>query len=296
MAKPTQALIDRLEEQQAQLKKRNKNAKWVVRNWWKLVTLLMAIYVGLPIAAPVLMETGATGPANALYTMYSPMCHQFAFRSTFLFGEETVYPREAAQNGGTTFEDYAVNSDKFKEIYVRRQRNAGFEDYEFNAADLANWTPQLQFSAREFKGDEQMGYKIALCQRDIMIYLTMAMAGILFGFVRHRLRPAPFALYILLGVAPIGLDGFSQLFGYPPFDAIPLLDSWDVRETKPLFRYMTGFLFGFMNVWLAYPYIHRSAKASLQATEEMLAENAKQMERVLKRLNKGTNTNEDDAE
>ena len=287
MAKPTQALVDRLEEQRAQLLKRNKNAKWVARHWWKLVTLLLAVYVTLPIMAPVLMKAGATAPANALYTMYSPMCHQFAFRSTFLFGEETVYPREAAQAGGATFEEYAVQSEEFQKIFVRRQRNAGLEGYEFNAADLAVWSPELQFSAREFRGDEQMGYKIALCQRDIMIYLTMTMAGFLFGFLRHRLRPAPFALYVLLGVAPIGLDGFSQLFGYPPFDSLPLLDSWEVRETKPLFRYMTGALFGLMNVWLAFPYIERSAKESLRATEGMLTDNAQQIERIMRRLNKG---------
>lgn len=293
MAKPTQALINRLEEQRAQLLKRNKNAQWVARHWWKMVTALLAVYVTLPILAPVLMQAGAVAPANALYTMYSPMCHQFAFRSTFLFGEETVYPREAAQAGGATFEDYAVESDEFREIFVRRQRAAGLEGYEFNSADLAKWTPELQFSAREFQGDERMGYKIALCQRDIMIYLTMTMAGLLFGVLRHRLRPAPFALYLLLGIAPIGLDGFSQLFGYPPFDAIPLLDSWEVRETKPLFRYMTGALFGLMNVWLAFPYIERSAKQSLYATEEMLAENALQIERIARRLNKGTDADSD---
>ncbi len=287
MAKPTQALVDRLEEQHAYLVKRHKNALFVSKHWWKLVTGLLAIYVTLPILAPVLMHAGATGPANALYTMYSPMCHQFAFRSTFLFGEETVYPREAAQTDGPTFEDYAAQSEEFQEIFVRRQRNAGLEGYEFNPADLANWTEQLQFSAREFRGDETMGYKIALCQRDIMIYLTMTFAGFLFGVLRHRLRPAPFALYLLLGIAPIGLDGFSQLFGYPPFDSISIFNAWEVRETKPFFRYLTGALFGLMNVWLAFPYIERSAQQSLRATQEMLAENLQQIERIKKRLNKG---------
>lgn len=287
MAKPTQALVDRLEEQRTHLLKRHKNAIFVSKHWWKMVTALLAIYVSLPIMAPVLMQAGATAPANALYTMYSPMCHQFAFRSTFLFGEETVYPREAAQTDGPTFEEYVADSEEFQEIFVRRQRNAGLEGYEFNPTDLENWTEQLQFSAREFTGDERMGYKIALCQRDIMIYLTMTLAGLLFGVFRHRLRPAPFALYLLLGIAPIGLDGFSQLFGYPPFDSIPIFDGWEVRETKPFFRYLTGSLFGFMNVWLAYPYIERSARQSLTATQDMLNDNMQQIERIKKRLNKG---------
>jgi uncharacterized membrane protein len=88
-----------------------------------------------------------------------------------------------------------------------------------------------------------------------------------FGLVKDRLRPAPLALYILLGIVPIGLDGFSQLFGYPPFDSFPLFEAWQVRETRPIFRFLTGAMFGMMNVWLAFPYIHRSAMDNVKRIE-----------------------------
>ena len=63
----------------------------ISRHWLRWVLLLVAIYVGLPFAAPTLMHFGLTGPANAIYTMYSPLCHQLSFRSWFLFGEQFQY-------------------------------------------------------------------------------------------------------------------------------------------------------------------------------------------------------------
>ncbi|MBI5350332.1 MAG: hypothetical protein HZB77_13615, partial [Chloroflexi bacterium] len=38
----------------------------------------------------------------------------------------------------------------------------------------------------------------------------------------------------------------------PPFNFIAL------RESTPYLRTLTGFLFGSMNVWLAYPYLEES--------------------------------------
>ena len=100
-----------------------------------------------------------------------------------------------------------------------------------------------------------MGYKAALCERDIAIYGMMLWPGCC-SRVRHWLRPAPLWLPDL-GLMPLGLDRFSQLFSYPPFEF------WPVRETLP--RVIPG-LFGLMNVWLAFPYLiderhHRSIKA-----------------------------------
>ena len=59
---------------------------WLSRHWLGVFNGAAALYVGLPILAPILMNIGATGPAKAIYVAYSPMCHQMAFRSFFLFG------------------------------------------------------------------------------------------------------------------------------------------------------------------------------------------------------------------
>jgi uncharacterized membrane protein len=63
----------------------------VQRHWLTAVNLAVAVFVGLPILAPVLLAAGYDGPANAIYAAYQIVCHQWAFRSFFLFGPELTY-------------------------------------------------------------------------------------------------------------------------------------------------------------------------------------------------------------
>ncbi len=216
------------------------------RHWLKIILVLLFLYTGLSLTAPVLMEAGYTGAANVLYTLYAPMCHQFAFRSWFFFGDQIAYPRTAAGSDLKPFESYVAQDPHFE----------GINPYE--------WSADLQIAARSFKGNKQMGYKTALCERDVAIYGTMFLAGLLFAGARRWLRPAPLWLYLILGLMPIGIDGFSQMLGYPPFEY------WPVRETIPQFRLLTGALFGLMNVWLAFPYLERSMKETIEVMEDRL--------------------------
>ena len=69
---------------EASIRRSLSTQRWVLRfthHWLKFVIAFFGLYVGLPFLAPVLMHVGATGPAQAIYTVYSPMCHQFAFRA-----------------------------------------------------------------------------------------------------------------------------------------------------------------------------------------------------------------------
>jgi uncharacterized membrane protein len=186
--------------------------------------LIVGFYVSMPILAPVMMKLGMTGPASVVYRVYSPMCHQFAFRSFFLFGDQPAYPRELA---GSTLTSYGT------------------------ATGLDEWDV---FQARAFVGNEKIGYKMALCERDISIYLGIVFAGLAYGVARRffKVKPLPLALWALLGIAPIALDGGSQLLSQIP--ALPLA----MRESTPWLRSITGALFGMMNVWMAYPYVEQS--------------------------------------
>ena len=190
-------------------------------HWLAVFNFFVFTYVGLPFLAPILMKMGFDFPATVIYKAYSPLCHQFAFRSWFLFGENAYY--EAPQ---------------FKAL-------TGIDPY--NLFD--------RFAARDFVGNAVMGFKVAYCERDVAIYGGILLAGIIFGIARVsglQVKPLHWLLYGLIGIAPIGLDGFSQLFSQPPFNFITL------RESTPLLRTLTGFLFGSMNVWLAYPYLEES--------------------------------------
>lgn len=203
----------------------NRAVLFMSRHWLAGLNLLVLLYVGLPFVAPTLMQAGVEQPARWIYRAYSPLCHQLAFRSWFLFGEQPAYPRALA---GTRLEPFGQVS--------------GIDE-----SDL--------YAARAFVGNPQMGYKVALCERDVAIYGGIFLAGLAFAFVRGKLKPLPIALWVLFGIGPIALDGFSQLFSGIPLAPFTLLPA---RESTPFLRTLTGALFGVMNVWMAYPYVEET--------------------------------------
>jgi len=194
----------------------NRVVEGFVNHWLALFNILFLIYVGLPLLAPVLMEVGAETPAKVIYTIYRPACHQLPERSFFLFGEQPVYTRaELPANG-------IADSDN---IFIRRN----------------------------YIGDPEHGYKVAICERDVALYGTMFLMGLLFALVRGHL-PKLKARYVLLFALPMFLDGFTQLLG--------------LRESNWALRVITGGLFGVGLVWFAYPYIEESMKKTLLAERD----------------------------
>jgi uncharacterized membrane protein len=198
---------------------------WLADNYIHLFNLLILAYFGLAFLAPVLMKTGATGAAQLIYRLYSPLCHQLSYRSWFLFGEQAFYPRELAEIEGMITYEQATNLDS-KDLYA----------------------------ARDFNGNAVMGFKVALCQRDVAMYVSMWIFGMVFWLSGRRIRPLPWYLWVLIGLVPIGVDGFSQLPG-----ALNSLPDWlPVRESNPFLRTVTGGLFGVMTTWYLYPLIEQS--------------------------------------
>lgn len=216
------------------------------RNWLRVATLIVGIYASLPIVAPVLMALGLEGPGRTIYTLYSPFCHQYAFRSIFLFGEQPFYPRHNTGSPLQPFESYAQQLPQFAP-----ENTASLLGVTFQIGDIYAFTQGYQAAARDFLGNQEMGYKTALCARDVAIYVAIFIGCLIYQIpvIRRKLRPIPLYIYVLLGLLPIGLDGFSQLLGYPPFNL------WPPRETLPAFRVITGALFGLMNAWLGLPYL-----------------------------------------
>lgn len=223
------------------------------KTWAIWVALISGLYAGLPVVAPIAMHNGATGLGNLIYTVYTPTCHQFAFRSWFLFGEQAAYPRElAASENMLSFEEMAATEPFFEGI------------------DPAVLDNDLIAAAKAFNGNERWGYKVAFCERDIAIYGAIALFAVVF-FIAMRgfgftIPPLPFWAYLIIAIAPIGLDGFSQLFANPPFNGFGL-GLYPIRESTPFLRSFTGALFGLGNAWLALPYIEES----MAETREMIA-------------------------
>ncbi len=202
---------------------------WFSSHYMLVFNLLVTLYVGLAFAAPILMKVGARGPARVLYAIYSPLCHQLAYRSWFLFGEQAFYPRELAGiNGSLTY-----------------SQATGYNDLDV-------------LQAKRFVGNEAMGYKVAICERDIAIYGGMLLFGIIFAISKNRIKSIPWYIWVFVGIAPLGVDGASQLPALLSF-----LPKWlPLRESTPLLRTVTGALFGITTAWYGYPLVDESVQDS----------------------------------
>ena len=213
---------------------------WFSNHYVGVLNVLVLVYLLLPVLAPALMKAGFERPASLIYKGYSLVCHQLAFRSFFLFGEQVVYPRQAAGVAG--LQTYA-------------QATGLGED---NTVENLN-------QARTFIGNPVVGYKIALCERDMAIYTGILAFGLVFAGVRRRIPGLPWYYWLLLGILPVGLDGVSQLISQPPLNFIPF------RESTPLLRVLTGFLFGFSTAWFGYPMVEETMAESRQIMARKLA-------------------------
>lgn len=196
---------------------------WFSKHYLAIFNILVLIYVGIPFIAPSLIKIGADEPATIIYRAYGFVCHQLAFRSWFLFGDQIAYPREEAAVAG----------------FMSYEQATGLE-----SNDL--------LSARAFIGNQELGFKVALCQRDVAIYGGILLFGIIFAITKRKLKSLNPLIWIFIGIVPIALDGLSQLLSQPPLNILPY------RESTPMLRTITGFLFGFMTAWFGYPYVEES--------------------------------------
>jgi len=195
---------------------------WVARHWLFLFNLAWGMYVGIPFLAPILMQLGLTAPANAIYGVYSIFCHQLPDHSFFLFGHDHAPLEPVLVQGGM--------AEGLNLLVMRR-----------------------------FVGNEWLGYKVALCQRDVAIYGSVLLAGLIYGVVRKRRTVHPLSLKVYaLFLIPIAIDGLSQMVG--------------LRESNWVLRTITGMIFGFGSVWLAYPYVEDAMESVIETETIRMAQ------------------------
>ena len=99
------------------------------------------------------------------------------------------------------------------------------------------------------------GHQMAICQRDVVIYGSIFIAGLGFNLVRRRLKPLSWQSFVVL-ITPMAVDGMLQLLG--------------VLESTPLRRLITGGLFGLACVLLAFPYLEEGFQEIREEANEQL--------------------------
>ena len=142
------------------------------RHWLAYANLFWGTVFGLPWLAPILMRSGATGPAKGIYSLYSYLCHQLANRSFFLFGPRFMYSY-------TDLLPYAANANTY-------------------------------LGLRAFIGTPELGYKVAWSDRMVSLYGGLLLGGVLFALLRRWLKSPRWGLLLLM-IVPIVLDGTTHV-------------------------------------------------------------------------------------
>ncbi|MCX6037653.1 MAG: DUF2085 domain-containing protein [Chloroflexi bacterium] len=212
------------------ISKADKISYWISKHYLAIFNLFLILYIGIPFLAPIFKKAGWHTPAEVIYKIYRPLCHQWAFRSFFLFGEQAYYPHAAAKIPAVlTFEQ---------------------------VSGITDLTDPSRLQARLFEGNALLGYKVALCERDVAIWGAMALFGVVYALTGRKLPKLHWLIWVLVGLGPIGLDGFSQLFSQIPSTFIQSILPY--RESTPLLRALTGFVFGLTTAWFMFSLIEES--------------------------------------
>ncbi|MGI6367504.1 MAG: DUF2085 domain-containing protein [Anaerolineae bacterium] len=104
--------------------------------------------------------------------------------------------------------------------------------------------------ARRFTGTPVVGYKLAVCQRCLAIYVAWLVLGVGFGLFGRHLRQLRMRQVLPL-IAPIAVDGVGQMIGL-------WSSSWPTRT-------VTGVLFAAALVRWAYPFIEQGMGEMVQS-------------------------------
>jgi uncharacterized membrane protein len=205
-------------------------SSWISMHYLAVLNIFLCLYIGLPFAAPTFMKAGWQLPAQVIYKIYSPLCNQWAFRSWFLFGEQAYYPHAAARVPGVlTFEQ---------------------------VTGITDLNDPSRIQARLFEGNPTLGYKVAICERCVAIWGTMALFGLIYAASGRKIPRLHWLVWLLLGVMPMGLDGTIQLVSQFPLVWIHIYLPY--YESTPLMRTLTGSLFGFLSAWFMFPPLEES--------------------------------------
>ncbi len=214
----------------------NRFSLWFSTHYLQVIMTFLILVVGLAFLAPLLMEAGLPDAAQSIYSLFHPFCHQLAFRSLFLFGEQAFYPRELANIEGLT--TYGEATSLYEQDFA---------------------------AASAFLGSPEMGYKVALCQRDIAIQLSLLIFTLIFALSRQKIEPIPIYIWFIFGLLPIALDGGTQLLSQLGLQGLAWLTP---RESASWQRLLTGALFGLFSAWFILPILRESMLETRFALEK----------------------------
>jgi uncharacterized membrane protein len=242
------------EAQRARQLRMARFTRTLMRHWLAIFVVGYGLFNLLPFVAPIAMRLGLDPVGNAIYAIYSTLCHQMAQRSFFLFGPQPMY--NIAQL------PVSLSGDTTADMLVLRQ----------------------------FQGNVELGWKVAWSDRMVYLYGSVWLGSALYWLVsrRHHVRRLPVWLF---GVAflPLVIDGgthfLSDLNGLTA--GFRYANVWLADLTNHLLpasfyagnafgsfnswmRLLSGVLAGGAAVWLAFPILDEELRRSLRTLDGKL--------------------------
>lgn len=190
---------------------------WLQKNYLYIIIGFLFLYLLLSFAAPFMMKIGYQNTGKMIYRFYSYLCHQYAYRSWFLFGEQSYYPLVSVGHLKSVSETFGIER-------------------------------VTATASREIIGNQMTGYKVAICQRDVALYGSLLLFAVIFLISKKRIKQLSISIWFFVAVIPMGIDGTWQFIS-----SIGFLNFMNLsHESTPLLRTITGSLFGFFSGWLLF--------------------------------------------
>lgn len=184
------------------------------------LTLFVFLYLFFAFLSPMLMKYGNYDLGVKIQKIYERFCHQRVERALFLFSERSLF---------STYNDDIFKDEREDDRYTY----------------LPDWLAKIlekNYDGHGKWGNEEMGYKVAICIRDIALYgsflIVSVILQVLYYLFKFSKKISLRTLMIML--SPILLDVFIQIL-IDIFSLIPtthwFYDNW-VR------RILTGLIAG----------------------------------------------------
>lgn len=216
----------------------NKRVLGLSKHWLAAVNTFFFLYVGLPFLAPVLLANGFTRSANAIYWVYSFLCHLLPSRAYFVEGEQVCLCERCIAIYATLFAGgvaFSFVRHRLKPLapkwYVFFMLPMALDGGTALASELSQIVP------------------LAVLWGVGLVVIGLA-AAVLYSQKQLSWPPAVFLASGLLALA------YLQFVG--------------PHESNLFLRSATGFIFSIGTVWVAYPLLQESFGDIYQDTKTRL--------------------------
>lgn len=151
------------------------------------------------LVTPLLAHSGQNGIASFIYNAYIPTCHQWIYRSSCVFDDgEGMWIDDCIDEsaGPVISTEFTAASHMWDGPFGYSRDQIGL-----NRAERVEYPKGM------------IGYKFPNDTRNVGIYLSMLVAGVILPFAWRR-PYVPHVAWLLLAILPLAVDGTGQLLGF----------------------------------------------------------------------------------